>query len=201
LINIALIDDHPLAASGIGAWLCSTGRFAIAGAAKNLQEATALMEGLELLPKIVILDVSLGTEDGFDFIPILKEICAKRKMPMPGILVCSMYEDPFLIQKALDCGAKAYVAKCEESTEIIRAIDKILAGEVYVNPKYQTQTPNNALQTLTNRESEILYLIKRSFTNRQIAKRLGISIRTIENHLAKIYAKTETSSREKLLEL
>ena len=122
-------------------------------------------------------------------------------MPMPGILVCSMYEDPFLIQKALDCGAKAYVAKCEESTEIIRAIDKILEGEVYVNPKYQTQTPNNALQTLTNRESEILYLIKRSFTNRQIAKRLGISVRTIENHLAKIYAKTETSSREKLLEL
>ena len=72
MISIALIDDHPLAASGIGAWLCSTGRFAIAGAAKNLQEATALMEGLEFMPEIVILDVSLGTEDGFDFIPILK---------------------------------------------------------------------------------------------------------------------------------
>ncbi|MDR0502598.1 MAG: response regulator transcription factor [Treponema sp.] len=201
MINIALIDDHPLAASGIGAWLCATGRFAIAGTARTLNEAGNLMEKLNPLPEIVILDVSLGTEDGFDFIPALEDICAQKGVERPCILVCSMYEDPFLIQRALDSGANAYVAKCAESEEIITAIDKILAGDLYVNPKYQIQTPKRAWQMLTSRENEIVSLIKQSLSSRQIAKRLGISIRTVENHLAHIYEKTETCSREELLEL
>jgi len=143
MINIAIIDDHPLTASGIGAWLNATGRFAITGVARTLAEARNLMEKLKPLPEIVILDVSLGREDGFDFIPVLQELCARKKAAMPGILVCSMYEDHFLIQRALDSGANAYVAKCAESSEIITAIDKIMAGEIYVNPKYLEITEIN----------------------------------------------------------
>ncbi|MDR0443902.1 MAG: response regulator transcription factor [Treponema sp.] len=201
MISIVLIDDHPLAINGIGAWLCGTGRFSIAGTAGTLAEAQSLLERLESLPEIVILDVSLGTEDGLEFVPVLKEICAKRTVVMPSILVCSMYEDPFLIQRAMDSGAAAYVSKSAEAGEIIAAIDVILAGNTYVNPKYELQSKKHASSILTRRENEIVSLVKQSLSNRQIAKRLGISARTVENHLAHIYIKTDAGSREELFEL
>jgi len=199
VIHIALIDDHPLAINGIGAWLCATGRFVIAGTAGTLAEARALMERLESLPEIIILDVSLGTEDGLAFIPELEKICKERKTAVPGVLVCSMYEDPFLIQRAFETGAKAYIAKSAEAGEFITAIDAILEGKTYLNPKYQLQT--DKCSVLTRHENEIAALVKQSFSTRQIAKRLGISVRTIENHLAHIYVKTDASSREELFEL
>jgi NarL family two-component system response regulator LiaR len=201
MIPIALIDDHPLAASGIGAWLCATGRFAICGTARNLADARSLLERLNPLPKIIILDVSLGAEDGLAFIPVLHEICLQKNAPLPGILVCSMYEDPFLIQHAMDSGAGAYVAKSAESAEIITAIDAILAGNKYINAKYQMQTSSKAWSVLSRRENEIVTLLKRSMNTRQIAKQLGLSQRTVENHLSHIYVKTNTASRAELIKL
>jgi len=199
VIHIVLIDDHPLAINGIGEWLRTTGRFAIAGTASTLAEAHALMEQLKKLPEIIILDVSLGTEDGLSFISELEKICKERKTAVPGVLVCSMYEDPFLIQRAFDAGAKAYIAKSAEAGEFITAIDAILAGNTYINPKYQLQT--DKYSALSKRENEIAALVKQALTTQQIAKRLGISVRTVENHLAHIYVKIDASSRGELLEL
>jgi len=201
MIRIALIDDHPLAINGIGAWLKSTGRFEIAGTVGTLKEAGALMERIEPLPAVVILDISLGEEDGLDFIPALKEICAKRKAALPGILVCSMYEDAFLIQRAMELGARAYVPKSADLNEIITAIDALLAGNTYINKKFKPQKQKRNLQVLTRRENEIVALIKQSLSAKEIAKRLKISLRTVENHLVHIYTKTGYSSREELFNL
>jgi len=198
MIRIALIDDHPLAINGICAWLKSTGRFEIAGTAKTLTQAAALMKKLDPLPAVVILDISLEAEDGLEFIPALKQICAKRKAALPGILVCSMYEDAFLIQRALNMGARAFVPKSAESGELLTAIDALLAGNIYVNPKYKLQKQKQYYQTLTNRENEIVSLIKQSLSAKEIAKRLKISLRTVENHLTHIYTKTGYSTREEL---
>ena len=198
MISIALIDDHPLAINGIGAWLKSTGRFKIAGTAGTLAQAAALMKKIAPLPAVVILDISLGAEDGLDFIPALKKICAKRKTALPEILVCSMYEDPFLIQRAMDLGARAYVPKSADLSEILVAIDALLAGDVYVNKKYKLQTQKQNLRTLTHREKEIVSLIKQSLGTKEIAQRLKINLRTVENHLVHIYTKTGTTSREEL---
>jgi len=201
MTTIILIDDHPLAANGIGAWLNGTGRFTICGTAKNLAEASALMKQPENLPDIIILDISLGPEDGLDFIPMLKEICEKRNAPMPGILVCSMHEDPFLIQRAIDSGAGAYVSKSSESGEILTAIDMLLKGGNYINPRYRIKKPKHSWSLLTRRENEITACIKQNMSNKQIAKRLSITIRTVENHISHIYYKTGASSREELMEL
>jgi DNA-binding NarL/FixJ family response regulator len=198
VISIALIDDHPLAINGIGAWLKGTGKFEIAGTAGTLAEAGVLMKRLEPLPAVVILDISLGAEDGLDFIPALREICAKRKTALPGILVCSMYEDPFLIQRAMDMGARAYVPKSADLSEIITAIDALLAGDAYIGQKYQPQEQKQNWQALTRRENEIVSLIKQSCSAKEIAKRLNINLRTVENHLVHIYVKTGTVSREEL---
>jgi len=211
MISIALIDDHPLAINGIGAWLSSTGRFTIAGTARTLAEGRDLLQKLDPLPAIIILDVALGAEDGLDFIPVLKEICNERKaaiqetfgggIKVPGVLVCSMYEDPFLIQRVMDSGAQGYVAKSAEFTEIINAIDSILGGKNYVDPRYCMNTKKRSWSVLTLRENEIAALVKQSLTTRQIAKRLGISVRTVENHLTHIYVKTDAASRAELIDL
>ena len=201
MISIALIDDHPLAVNGIGAWLIGTGRFTIAGTAGTLAEAEKLMNLLEALPQIVILDISLGEEDGLELIPSLRDIYEKRNVPLPGILVCSMYEDPFLIKQAIDSGVKAYVPKSADSSEILKAIDALLEGNTYINPKYKITAPKQPWTILTRRENEIVSLLKRNFSTKQIAKRLFISIRTVENHLANIYEKTGFGSKDDLKNL
>jgi NarL family two-component system response regulator LiaR len=201
MISIVLIDDHPLALSGIGAWLSATGRFTLAGAAKTLAESSALLESLEKLPEIVILDISLGPEDGLDFIPMLKEICKKRKAPMPYILICTMYEDPFLIQRAINSGAQGYVPKSAEPGEILIAIDALLKDGVFINQKYLVNTQQQIWSILSRRESQILTLVKQNMSNKQIAKLLNLNLRTVENHLSRAYLKTGVSSREELFDL
>jgi NarL family two-component system response regulator LiaR len=150
---------------------------------------------------VVILDIALGTEDGLAVIPALKETAQKRKAPFPGIVVCSMYEDPFLIQTVMEAGAGAYIAKSADINEIITAIDAVLAGETYINSAYQIPVEKWASSGLSGREREIVALIKRSLSNKQIAKKLKLSIRTVENHLSHIYVKTNIDSRDKLAEL
>lgn len=200
MISVVIIDDHPLAVNGIGAWLRGTGRFTIAGAAGTLAEARALFERLPVMPEIVILDISLGSEDGLTLIPALRELCEKRGMKEPGVIVCSMYEDPFLVQRAIASGAAAYTAKSADMGEILTAIDAVLEGKSYVNPKYRVEAQNRP-RPLSPREIEIVSLVKQSLSSAQIAKRLGISVRTVENHLSHIYDKTGAASRAELFDL
>jgi len=206
MIEVAIIDDHLSVIVGIGAWLKSTGRFEIAGTARSIAEARQLMERLHPLPAVIILDISLGggtavspSEDGLEFIAILKEICEERNVALPEILVCSMFEDPFIIKRAMDMGAHGFVPKSALLGEILAAVDALLAGKIYINEKYKTQNEN--LQNLTHRENEIVSLIKQSFTMKKIAMSLNISPRTVENHLAHIYTKTGAKTREDLYEL
>jgi DNA-binding NarL/FixJ family response regulator len=166
LISIALIDDHPMLTNAVSVWLEATGRFSIAGTAASLSEARTLFNELNPMPQIVILDISMGNgntalihEDGLTFIPELENICKKRKTPVPEVLVCSMYADPFLVQSAMDLGAKAFVAKSAVAGEIITAIDTILAGETYTSVKSKTQDIKKTFITLTHRENEIVSLI------------------------------------------
>jgi len=118
---------------------------------------------------------------------------------MPNILICSMYEDPFLIQQAFDMGAKGFVSKSAKSGEIIAAIDTLLEGGTYINTKYNLDNLNQRWSLLSRRENEIVSLVKRNLNNRQIAKRLCLSLRTVENHITRIYVKTGAKSREELI--
>jgi NarL family two-component system response regulator LiaR len=198
MTSIVLIDDHPLISNGIGAWLSATGRFSIAGTAVNLTQARTLLTRLVPLPQIIILDITLEKENGLAFIPEIKKISEKRKVPIPYILVCSMHEDPFLIQQAMELGAAAYVAKSAGTNEILTAINAILEGNTYVNPKYRIKKKAHVFASLTPREKEIIALRKQSLTNQQIAERQNISLRTVESHLAHIYSKTGVNSWEEL---
>jgi NarL family two-component system response regulator LiaR len=201
MTTVVLIDDHPLAVNGIGAWLKSTGRFTIAGTADSLAQAQTLFENLESMPSVVILDIALGADDGLAVIPLLKAIAKEKKAALPGIVVCSMYEDPFLIQNACNAGARAYIAKSVDINEIISAIDAVLAGNTYIKAKYQLPVQKWASSGLSSREREIVALIKQRLSNKEIAEKMNISVRTVENHLSHIYVKTNTFSRNELAEL
>jgi NarL family two-component system response regulator LiaR len=199
LISIVLIDDHPLARGGIGGWLARTKRFTVAGEAGSIAEAAVLMRGLSRLPDVVILDISLGQENGLEGIAPLKALYAERCGPLPAILVCSMYEDPFLIQSALDAGARGYISKSSGPEELVTAIDTVAAGSVYIGANLETRLQNTVYSVLTHREREIVSLVRRSLTNRQIAEAMRLNLRTVENHLAHIYVKTGVSGRNDLL--
>jgi NarL family two-component system response regulator LiaR len=201
MIQVVLIDDHPLAINGIGAWLSATGRFSIAGTAGSAAETRALLESPESLPPLFILDIALGKENGLELIPLIKETAQKRKAPLPGIVVCSMYDDVFVIQSAFNAGADAFISKSADINEIISAIDTVAAGEKYLNEKYKTLIEEGAASGLTAREREIVALVKQSLSNDQIAKKMDISVRTVQNHLAHIYVKTNTHSRSELAQL
>ena len=208
MVSVVLIDDHPMLTNAIGVWLEATGRFTIAGTAASLEEARTLMKELDPLPQIVILDISLSggkqdsvQEDGLTFIPELEKICKERNTAMPCVLVCSMYEDPFLVQRAMDLGAKGYVAKSAVAGEIAAAIDAILAGEIYTSVKINKQDKKKTFLALTRRESEIVALVKQSLSNQQIAKMLDLNNRTVDNHLRNIYEKTGVTSRKELFDL
>jgi NarL family two-component system response regulator LiaR len=201
MTRVVLIDDHPLAINGIGEWLRATGRFTIVGTAGTLAGTQALLEGLENLPPLIILDIALGAENGLEAIPILKEIYKKRETPLPGIVVCSMYDELFVIRRAFDAGAGAFISKSTDLREIIAAIDTALAGETYLNDKYTTLIRQGAARGLSAREREITALVRRSLSNEAIAEKMDISVRTVQNHLAHIYVKTNTRSRSELARL
>jgi len=208
MISVFLIDDHPMLTNAVGVWLEATGRFKIVGTAVSLSEANNMMKKLDFLPDIVILDVSMGNEnkagvheDGLTFIPVLRSICKKRNLPMPDVLVCSMYDDPFLVQRAMDLGAKAFVSKSAVGGEMMSAIDAVLAGGTYTSVKKETQEQNKLFLALTKRENEIVSLVKQSLSNEQIAKMFGVNCRTVEKHLGSIYEKTGVDSRKELFDL
>ncbi|MDR1586786.1 MAG: response regulator transcription factor, partial [Treponema sp.] len=102
---------------------------------------------------------------------------------------------------AFDAGADAFISKSADIQEIITAIDTVLAGEKYLNDKYKMLIQQGASSGLTARERQITALVKQSLSNEGIAKKMGISVRTVQNHLAHIYVKTNTHSRTELAQL
>jgi len=205
-MNVLLIDDHPMVNSGLTSYLEETGRFTVSGKATSLEQAKQFIEttaaSLEAnFPAFIILDILLGEENGLDFLPFLDNFCQKNKIPKPPVLVCSVLEEPFRIQAALKMGASGYVSKSGDRNELIDIIDSILNGSTYISNEHSAKVLNSlgTYAKFTKREQEIINLVKNNKSNKQISQKLGISIRTVENHISNIYFKTGARNREDLL--
>jgi NarL family two-component system response regulator LiaR len=200
---ILLIEDHPLTRHGLAACLEDTGRFSVTGAAASLAEGQRCIEKAGSLPDLVILDILLEMENGLEFIGFLKTFCKIRRIAVPAVLVCSIFEDPFRVRTALSMGAGGYIAKSASEEELLRAIDTVLAGGEYINPRLKLkidQAPD-VYAKFTRRERQILIMIKQNYTNQRIARELGISLRTVENHISHIYLKTGYFTRQELMDI
>ena len=115
-------------------------------------------------------------------------------------MICSALGDLFKIQAALKLGAAGFLSKTSGKAELLKAIDTILSGKVYISGELNIKLNENSdiYAKFTKREIDVINLLKQNKTNQQIAKALYISHRTVENYISKIYFKTGFSSREEL---
>lgn len=201
-IRILIADDHAVVRSGLRALLRADPDLEIVGEAGDGLEALRLTETEQ--PDVVLLDVSMPPDDG---IHTAREL--KRRHPDLVVLFLTMHEDEDLLHEALRAGASGYIIKRAEESEIVQAIRAASQGDIYVHPamtrallhrpvttEHRRGTPAAAL---TRREIDVVRLLAKGNTNRQIAELLGISIRTVESHRANLMGKLGLSSRVELV--
>ncbi len=183
--RIYIVDDHPLVRQGLSKIIANEADMEICGEA---EDAPSAMKGVgEANPDVIIVDISLKGNNGLELIKNVKAI--HEDIP---ILVFSMHDETIYAQRALRAGAKAYVMKKETPSKVVDAIRRIIKGEIYVSPSVADQVlhqivngPSNAstspVDRLTDRELEVVQLIGRGLSSREIAESLHLSVKTIES--------------------
>jgi two-component system response regulator NreC len=187
-ISIILADDHPVVRRGMQTILEREADFSIVGVAADGLETVRLTERLK--PEILVLDLMMPGLSGLEALRILRE-----RSPRTKIVILSMYSSSAFIAQALQSGAIGYVLKGCTEENLVRAVREAAAGRRFLSPPV-TQIAINAYieqskagtfdphETLTPRQREVLQLAAEGKTNTEIAARLNISPRTVENHRA-----------------
>jgi len=182
-IRLFLVDDHPLVRDGLRARLGAMPNLEIVGEAGSGAEALALLDTLR--PDLMLVDVGMKDMNGIDLAAlVLERNDQQHRQPAPHIVMLSMYDNPEYVQKAMQVGARGYVLKDAPAAEIVAAIEAVSAGGTFLSPAvskklFRNQSPR---PLLTPRESEILTALGRGESSKQIARDLGLSVRTVEAH-------------------
>jgi DNA-binding NarL/FixJ family response regulator len=199
--SIVIIEDHPVMRKGLAAWFAGTGRWQVLGIAADLGEARDLFSELAALPDILLLDLRLSPQDGadtmgLDLIPWLR----KRFGKTPPVVVYTQFDDYAHVNAALGFGVRGYVCKYRSEEELETVLHAALEGQVSIDKAVEPKLKNagETRKLLTRREAEILGHIREGMSNKRIAAALGISPRTVENLLSRIYFKTGIASRADL---
>lgn len=195
MYNILLVDDHDLILDGLRTMLAKANEFRVIGEANSGKEAVEKTS--ELRPDIVIMDISMPEMSGIEATEIIK-----RKYQEVKIIALTQHESTDYIMQMLKAGADGYLLKNCKRTELIEAIQTVLRNEKYLGKNvssilaeglYQSQNtepviPENKI-ILTPREIEIIKLISTDISNKEIAEKLNISLRTVETHRRNIMLK------------
>jgi len=190
--HLVLIDDHPLMRHGLAQLIRAEAGLDICG------EAGSAREGLEVVarlkPDLAIIDLTLPDKNGLE---LVKDIRAMH--PATQCLVLSMHEESLYGERSLRAGARGYVMKEEAADHLINAIQKVLSGGLYVSETLNTRmleqvtgtgrSRAGGMDSLTDRELEILALVGKGVATKNIAIQLSISARTVEAHRAHIKEK------------
>ena len=190
--NLLLVDDHSLIRAGVRALVLDIPGYAVIGEASDGSQLLEMVE--QLAPDIVLLDISMKETGGLEALQRLK-----RVRPQSKVLILSMHTDPALIMQALESGAHGYLLKDTTATELEHALEALRNDERYLSPAIAHTVINQALtrtqksppevtdsHNLTARQLEILRLIVRGKSTREIANGLGLSIKTVETHRSQI---------------
>ena len=193
-IRVVIADDHTVVRKGIRDLLTDEGDIAVVGEAHTGQEAIDL--ALALQPDVVVMDINMPELSGVE---ATRQIRAAA--PAVRVLVLTAYADDPYIYGLLDAGASGYILKTAEGRDIVRAVRSTAAGQSAIDPAVAPRLIARLTQpavhgdTLSERELAVLRLAARGLTNKQIGAELAISDRTVQNHLANIYAKLGVASR------
>jgi two-component system, NarL family, response regulator NreC len=200
-IRILIADDHAVVRSGLRALLQDDANLEVVGEAGDGSETLQLAETMH--PDVVLLDITMPAGGGIETAKRLK-----HKQPQLAVLFLTMHEDEGLLHEALLAGAAGYLIKRAEESEIIRAIQVVSHGDIYVHPSMtrarlhhpvMKKRRQGSTAALTPREIDVLRLLAKGNTNRQIAGLLELSMRTVENHRANLLGKLGMVSRVELV--
>lgn len=194
-IRVVLVDDHPLVLDGINARLESEETLEVVGMANDGKQA--LEVAAELKPDVVLMDISMPVMNGFE--------AAERfhqEQPDVKVLILSMHNDREYIVKLIKCGAAGYVLKDVSSSELISAIGTVYRGGTYFSSgasqtlfsqfdQERNAAPEVMQEALTGREKDVLKLVAEGNSNKEIARVLDISVRTVETHRQNIKHKLD----------
>ncbi len=203
-LRIIIAEDHETVRDGLKLIIESQDDMEVVGEAGDGREAIRLAE--ELKPDIVLMDVSM---------PVLNGLTASAKLnrilPDIKILTLTRHTDEAYLQELLEAGVSGYVLKQSASTELLRAIRAVAAGDKYLDPAITGKIFNNYTEKtakmrgemhgakLTGRESETLRLIALGYSNREIAEQFDLSVKTIETHKANAQKKLDINSRKEII--
>lgn len=200
--KIFIVDDHPLLREGLRRLIGLQPDLSICGEASTTHDALKSIASLK--PNVVILDLTLSGSSGLDLIKDMKLRSMKSL-----VLVLSMHDESLYAERALRAGAKGYIMKEEASKEVLKAIHRIMAGDIYLSEKMSakmlhkvaagksedTSVPEGAL---SDRELQVFQLIGRGWGTRRIAEDLHISAKTVESYRAHIKLKMNLKNAHEL---
>jgi len=181
-VRVLLADDHELVRDGIRARLQKVPELKVVGEATNGKEALAL--AMELHPDVLLMDVSMPVMNGLEAAAQIR-----KSRPHVAVLILSVYDNPEYVRGVVQAGARGYILKDISAAEMITAITSVASGGYYfssaVGPTLVgagTSAPVEDPYGLTERERQVLTAIARGQPNKEVAKELGISVRTVESH-------------------
>lgn len=202
MTTILLADDHAVLRSGLKLLLESQPDLKVIGEASTGLETLDLAERLQ--PDLILLDLSMPGLNGLDALPALRKVAPQAK-----ILILTMYDDPQYLRATLKQGASGYVLKKAADAELISAIRAVLRGDMYVHSAMtrallddmlpKLETTQDAWETLSEREREVLKLVALGHTSVEIAEMLHLSDKTVETYRARGMEKLGLKSRAALV--
>jgi DNA-binding NarL/FixJ family response regulator len=200
-IRVVLADDHPVVLAGIKALLQVAPEISLAGEATTGTAAFELICGLK--PDVAVIDISMPDLNGIALAQRVAETCPEVKL-----LALTVHEDRAYIQPLLQAGARGYLLKRSAAEDLVRAIRAIAAGGVYLDPAVADRALSDVargnrtgpLQTdmhesLSQRETEVLRLTAQGHSNKEIAARLTVSVKTVETYKSRAAEKLKLRTR------
>ncbi len=195
-IRVLLADDHHMVRAGIRELLEGAGDIQVIAEAGDGEQAQALIEKHK--PDVAVLDIQMPKASGIEVTRWVR-----AHLPEVGVLILTAYDDDPYVMAVLQAGANGYVLKTARPEELIQAVRDVNEGKSALDPSITRKLMSSlfkrpqamAVEPLTEREHDVLHLAARGFTNKAIGVQLAISDRTVQGHLAHIFAKLQATSR------
>jgi DNA-binding NarL/FixJ family response regulator len=194
-IRVILADDHRLVRAGIRQLLEKERDIQVVDEVTDGEEALASIEKHQ--PDVAVLDIQMPKASGIE---VTQRV--RIRYPHVGILILTAYDDEPYVMAILQAGANGYILKTADSAELVQAVRDVNDGKSILDPTIARkllpalfQRSERMIDPLTERELDVLRLAAKGFTNKAIGVQLGISDRTVQGHLAHIFAKLQVNSR------